>query len=80
MVMDEEKLEVDFNIEHGKGDRLFKESSRLDAIMEAGLQNYVQVMGQMMAQNVSNMDERQKLAQTGERERLESQEKMKGGD
>lgn len=77
---EKERLRVDFNVEHGKGDQLFHDSERLGMIMETALQSYVQIMGQMMAQNVANMDDRQKLAQTAERERIEAQEKYKGGD
>ncbi len=75
-----EKLGVDFNIEHGKGDDLFHGSQRVKAIMEGGLAGYVANMNRMMGIAISNDDERQKLQQTAERERLEFQEKMKGGD
>lgn len=80
MGRDEEKLEVDFNIEHGKGDDLFQGSARVRAIMEGGLAAYVQQMNRMMGMSISNDDERQKLAQVAERERIEAQEKQKGGD
>lgn len=77
---DEERLEVDFNVEHGKGDRLFREASRLDMIMEEGLKAFVTTMSKMMKDTVENADEAKKLQNTSERERIEAQEKMKGGD
>ncbi len=77
---DEEKVKVDFNVEHGKGDRLFHQSDRLEMIMEEALKAYTLNMSRMMSQAVENTDERQKLQQTAERERIEYQEKLKKGD
>jgi hypothetical protein len=75
-----EQVEVDFNVEHGKGDDLFQGSARVRAIMEGGLAAYVAQMNRMMGMAISNDDERQKLQQIAERERIEAQEKYKGGD
>lgn len=80
MDKDHEALDVDFNVEHGKGDDLFHGSSRVRAIMEGGLSGYVANMNRMLSMAVSNDDERQKLAQKAERESIEYQEKLKGGD
>lgn len=76
----QEGVKVDMNIEHGKGDDLFQWSARVRAIMVGGLAAYIQQMNRMMTAAISNDDARQKLAETAERERLEAQEKYKGGD